>query len=115
MSITVGIFENQQNAETAIDRLDALGLDEGAIHALTREGADRGGDSLVGVFARAFRGGDGAIGGELTRLGLGREEADFYEQELEEGSILLAVEADDEHDDDVLAILREGDATVRED
>lgn len=115
MSMTVGIFDDQDAAEDAIDRLDALGLDEGSIHVLTRQRAERGEDSLAGFFARAFRGGDGTIARELTRLGLDREEAEFYEEELDEDSVLLAVEADDEADDAVLAIMRPASGTLRED
>lgn len=114
MSLTVGIFESQDQAQGAIDRLVAAGVDEGDLHVLTRAGAERGDDSLFGVFARAFRGGSGAVAGELRRLGLGSEEAEFYDDELDEGSVLLAVQADRDRDDRVLAILREGDATLRE-
>ena len=114
MSITVGIFESQQHAEDAIDRLDALGVAEGAIHVMTREGAQRRDASLVGAFARAFRGGGGAIGSELRRLGADPEEADFYERALEGDAVLLAVEADAEHEDGVLSILREAEATMHE-
>ena len=115
MSITVGIFESQDGAEGAIDRLDALGLDEGSIHVMTRRRIERSGDTIFGSLARAFHGGDGAISAELIRLGLDREEAKFYEEELEDDAVLLAVEAGDERDDGVLAIMRDANATLRED
>lgn len=114
MSITVGIFDSQDDAENAITRLDGLGLDEGSIHAMTRGRVERGGDSILGALARAFRPGDGAVAGELTRLGLDQEEAEFYEEELDSGSMLLAVEAGNEHEDAVLAIMREANGTLRE-
>lgn len=114
MSITVGIFDSQDDAEDAIDRLDALGLDEGDIHVMTRRDIERSGTSLFGSLARAFRADGGAVTGELTRLGLDQEEAEFYAEELDDESVLLAIEADDELEDDVLAIMRASSGTFRE-
>lgn len=114
MKTIVGIFDDQTNAEGAIDRIDALGVDEGNVHVLTRRGAEAGRDPLFGALARAFRGGGDAITGELTRIGLDREEAEFYDEELDDDALLLAVEADDAREADVLAIMTEANATLRE-
>lgn len=110
--MTVGIFQSHDDAEEAIDRLSDLGLDEGSIHVLTRRGVERGGDTLFASLARAFRG-EGDLSGELTRLGVDSEEAVFYEEELEDEGVLLAVETDDDDQGEVLAILREANATTR--
>lgn len=114
MSVTVGIFDNQDDAEEAIDRLAELGIDEGGIHVMTRHGIERGGESLFGTLARAFRS-EGDVSGELTRLGLDREEATFYEEELEDEGVLVAVEADADTEDEVLVIMRDSNATFRGD
>lgn len=114
MSTIVGIFHDGADAAGAIDRIDTLGVDEGRIHVLTRRGTEAGRESLFGALARAFRGGGDAIGGDLIRLGLDREEAEFYDEELDEEGLLLAVEADDDQEAEVLAIMSEANATLRE-
>lgn len=112
MSTIVGIFEDQESAETAIDRLDALEVDEGSIHVLSRNETG-GGGSLLGSVARAVSAGNTPLESRLTQLGLSRDEAAFYEQELGDEGVIVAVEADDDLDPEILAVMREANGTVR--
>jgi hypothetical protein len=114
MSTIVGMFDEQQQAERAVNGLDALGLEEGSIHVLTRARLE-GNNSLFTAFARALRPGDGAVSSELMRLGLDREEAEFYEEELDEKSVVVVVMADGERGDQAMAVMREANAAFRED
>ncbi|MEX2536408.1 MAG: hypothetical protein WD273_12505 [Trueperaceae bacterium] len=114
MSTIVGMFDDQLAAERAINGLDALGLDEGSIHVLSRAELSRGG-SLIGAFARALRPGDGAVSSELIRLGLDREEAEFYEEELDEDSVVVVVNADGENGDRAMTVMQEANAAFKED
>ena len=113
MSTIVGMFDDERKAGEIISQLDGLGLEEGAIHVLSR-GRVSGRDDIISSFARALQPGSGAVSGELMRLGLDREEAEFYEEELDEDSMLIAVQADGELGDRAMAILRQGNAAFRE-
>ena len=48
MSTIVGMFDDHQQAQQVINELDGLGLEEGSIHVLTREGVESGGTSGPG-------------------------------------------------------------------
>lgn len=114
MSTIVGMFDDHRRAERAINELDALGLDEGSIHVLTR--SQVAGDSdIITAFARALRAGTGAVSNELIRLGLDREAAEFYEEELDDESIIVAVQAEGETGDRVMGIIQGANAAVRDD
>ena len=114
MSTIVGMFDDQQAAQRAVNGLDALGLEEGSIHVLSRSGLERDG-SLLGNLARAFQSGDGAVSSELIRLGLDREEAEFYEEELDEESLLVVVRADGENGDRAMHVMQEANAAFKDD
>lgn len=111
--ITVGIFANQQEAEQAVNELDALGLDEGSIHVMTREQAESNSNGVLGGIARALSAEGGAVSSSLTSLGLDAEEAEFYERELGETGVIIAV-TDDDHADSVMRIMRAANGTVRD-
>jgi hypothetical protein len=114
MSTIVGMFDDQTQAEQAIDGLDAIGLAEGSIHVLSR--ADLTSDnSLFTAFARAIRPGEGEVSSELMRLGLDREEAQFYEEELRDDSVVVVVNADGEEGDMAMAVMQEANAAFKED
>ena len=113
MSTIVGMFDDHQAAQRAINGLDALGLEEGSIHVLSRSELSRDG-SLIGDIARAFRSGDGAVSSELIRLGLDREEAEFYEEELDEESLLVVVKADGDTGDRAMNVMQEANAAFRD-
>lgn len=113
MPTVVGIFDNQMDAGDAVNDLDALGLEEDSIRVITRRSVERS-DSLLGSLARAFTGGDSPITSGLTEAGLSAEEAEFYEQEMDEESVLVVVEAEDEHYDGVMDIMQRSQATMRE-
>jgi hypothetical protein len=114
MSTIVGMFNEQTQAQRAVNGLDAIGLEEGSIHVLTRR--DLSADtSLFGAFARAIRPGEGVVSSELMRLGLDREEAEFYEEELGDDSVVVVVNADGERGDMAMAVMREANAAFKED
>lgn len=113
MDVIVGIFDNQSDAETAVDKLDALGLEPDTIRVMTRAGIERG-DGFFGSLARAFSATGTAVGSALTSFGLGREEAEFYEEELGDEGVLIAVKADDDHAPGVLAAMRDANGVVRD-
>lgn len=113
--IVVGMFGNSDQGEEAIDRLVQAGVEEGHIHPITRHRLERTDQRAMSVLTRAVGFGSGVVSNELTRLGLGHEEAEFYEEELEERGMLLAVETEEENEDDVLKVLRDANATLRED
>jgi hypothetical protein len=112
MSVIVGIFEDQESVEGAIDRLATLDIDEGDIHVMTRYQVERG-SSFLGSLGQALSAGDTPIESRLTGLGLTAEEAQFYEQELGEEGVLVAVRAPDDQDGAVMSVMREANGTVR--
>ncbi|MEX2542187.1 MAG: hypothetical protein WD314_10260 [Trueperaceae bacterium] len=113
MSTIVGMFDDQLQAQQAVNGLDALGLDEGSIHVLSRGELNRD-SSLFAAFARAIRPGDGAVSSELMRLGLDREEAEFYEEELGDDSVVVVVKADGERGDMAMTVMQEANAAFKE-
>ena len=114
MSIVVGMFGNSDQGEAAIDRLVQAGVEQDRIHPITRHRLERTDQRAMSVLTRAVGFGTGVVSNELTRLGLGHEEAEFYEEELEERGMLLAVETEGENEDDAFNVLRDVNATLRE-
>lgn len=114
MSTIVGMFDEQQQAQKAIDALDGLGLEEGAIHVLSRRGLNTG-NSLLASLARAISAGDGALSSELIRLGLDREEAEFYEEEMGDETVVVVVKADGETGDEAMSVMRQANAALKND
>lgn len=113
MSTIVGMFDDQQQAQQAVNGLDALGLEEGSIHVFSRAELASD-DSLFGAFARAIRPGDGAVSSELIRLGLDREEAEFYEEELDGDSVVVVVQADGDAGDQAMSVMQKANAAFKE-
>ncbi len=113
-TITIGIFETSDEAQNAIDALVQAGVDEGDLHPISRQRIASDEQGAVRAVSRAVGFGTGAVSNELTRLGVGLEEAEFYEQELREDSLLLAVETTEENEEKVMSIMREANATLRE-
>lgn len=112
MSITIGIFDDAANALDAIDRLVREGIEERGLHPISRQRIERERRGLRGPLPRAVGSAKGVVSRELIDLGVDREEAEFYDEELEDGAVLLAVEADDAHDAVVQSIMREANATL---
>lgn len=110
----MGMFGSSDRGEDAIDTLVRAGVQEGNIHPITRQRLERDDRRAIAVLTRAVGFGTGMVSNELTRLGLGHEEAEFYEEELEDEGMLIAVETDDENEERILAVLRDANATLRE-
>lgn len=115
MAIVVGIFEDMGAAERGVNRLDQLDLPEGSIHVHTRQGIEGGRDSFTATLASAFSAADTPVSQHLVSLGLDREEAEFYETELGDDGVLVAVETDDDTMERVAIALREANGVVRDD
>ncbi|GEM_PF-977373 len=113
-TITIGIFETSDEAQRAIDELVKAGVAEGDLHPVSRQRIAAGEQGVLGPLSRAVGFGTGAVSHELTRLGVDQEEAAFYEDELAEESLLLAVETTEENEEKVMSIMREANATFRE-
>lgn len=110
MSTTVAVFDDLDATQRTIDRLDALGLDEGSIHVVTRRSAEPG--SWLAVFSRVLTPDEGEVASELSRLGVGDEEARFYEEELDEEGAIIVIDGEDRHDAEVRDILERGSGTL---
>lgn len=115
MAIVVGIFEDMDTAERGVNRLDSLDLPEGSIHVHTRQGIEGGQNSFFNTLASAFSTANAPVSQHLVGLGLDQEEAEFYEAELGEDGVLVAVETDDDMMDSVAGAMREANGVVRDD
>jgi len=113
VSITIGIFDDATEAQDAIDRLVREGVEDRGLHPISRQRVERVRSGLRGPHPHAVGSAKGAVSSELTSLGVDAKEAEFYDEELEDGAVLLAVEAGDAHDEVVQSIMREANATLR--
>ena len=112
--ITIGVFANRDEARQAIDELVAAGVSEGDLHPIRRQRIEESNIGTVGALTRAIGFGTGAVSNELTRFGVDQQAAAFYEDELGEDSLLLAVETTDENEDQVTSIMRRANATLHQ-
>lgn len=103
MVTTVGVFSSEADAESAVNELSSLNLREDSIRVLKRGNVESG--SWLGSLANAFTSGDNALTSELSRLGLSREEAHFYDEEVENEGVLVVVRADDDLEPQILDIM----------
>jgi len=113
-TIIIGIFDTSDEAQRAVDELVKAGVDEGDLHPISRQRIAAGEQGVLGPLSRAVGFGTGAASNELTRLGVDQEEAAFYENELSQESLLLAVGTTEENEEKVMSIMREANATFRE-
>lgn len=113
-TIIIGIFETSDEAQNAIDELVTAGVDQGDLHPVSRQRIASSEQGVMGPLSRAVGSGTGAVSNELTRLGVDQAEAEFYEQELTEESLLLAVETSEENQEAVMSTMRKANATLRE-
>ena len=111
METVVGIFDNQVDAEKAVNELDALGLPEDSIRVLRR--GDAGGGGLFSSFANVFSSGNDPVSSELTRMGLSREEAEFYEEELHNEGVLVTARVSEDDHARVMSIMRDANGVTR--
>ena len=114
METVVGIFDNQVDAEKAVNELDALDLPEDSIRVLRRGGrGDAGGGGLFSSFANAFSSGSDPVTNELTRIGLTREEAEFYNEELHDEGVLVTARVSEDDHARVMTIMRDANGVTR--
>ena len=111
METVVGIFDNQVDAEKAVNELGALGLPEDGIRVLRR--GDAGGGGLFSSFANVFSSGNDPVSNELTRMGLSREEAEFYEEELHDEGVLVTARVSEDDHARVMNIMRDANGVTR--
>jgi hypothetical protein len=105
MKRIASIFDSQADAERAVDELDSLGLEEGRIRVMTKEGATRG-DSIFTPIADALTPGDDRVSSSFATAGAGEETAEFFSQELDEGGAIVIAEVDDAQEAQALEMLR---------
>jgi uncharacterized membrane protein len=118
MAVVLGSFDTQSDAEGAMDRIKALGLEEGDFSIVVRRGAvdpppdeDQRANTQVDVAVAggavgavvggfllgplgAVAGGllaGGGLAAALVPHGVTREEAEAYERRLHQGRVVLAV------------------------
>ncbi len=111
METVVGIFDNQLDAEKAVNELDTLNLPADSIRVLRRGDADGGG--LFSSFTNAFSSGNDPVSNELTRMGLSREEAEFYDKELHDEGVLVAARVSEDDHARVMSVMREANGVTR--
>lgn len=111
--MVVGLFSDHKEVEEAVNKLSQLDIDEGDIHVISRHHQE-GNTSIIGSLGRALSPGDTPVESALTELGLGAEEARFYEQELDDTGVLVAVEADDDASTGIITALRGANGVVRD-
>lgn len=114
MKTVAGVFDTQVQAERAVSELSKLGLAEDSIRTVRRSGLDSSGRGIFASLANAIRPGDDAASSSLTALGLSSEEAEFYDQELDEDGALVIVYTSDEHHDEVMRIMRSAEGVTRD-
>lgn len=112
MPTIVGIFDDQESAEEAVNALDGLELDADSIRVLSRSGAERS-TSPFGGLARAFTAGDSKVEDSLLAMGVDRDAAAFYDEELGPEGVLVVADVGNDQADAVRAALRAAGGTVR--
>lgn len=105
MKRVAGMFDSQADAGRAVNELDSLGLEEGSIRVITKQGATEG-DSIFTPIADALTPGDDRVSSSLSAAGLGRDEAEFYSEELDEEGALVIAEVDDAQEAQALEMMR---------
>lgn len=115
MALVVGIFQDMETAEQGVNRLDDLDLPPGSIHVHTRNGIQNDHNGFLGNLAGAFTAADAPVSQYLVGLGLDSDEAEFYQTELGEDGVLVAVETDDDMMHRVADAMREAEGVVRDD
>ncbi len=117
-----GVFHTEEEAIRAINRLHEMGYTRDEISILAKDPdrfprLDDDRDINVETPGDVGKGAaTGAVtGGVLGGLGFDKEEAKVYEQNLENGDILVIVDADEDRYDNVHSTLRPGDYADRND
>ena len=88
-SLVVGVFTDSGEADTAIEELQQAGFNSDLLTLSHRRGVG----GLKNLFSK-LRGQEESIVDELKRLGLPEEEAQYYQNELDAGRIIVTVQAD---------------------
>jgi len=90
-SLVVGVFTDRGQADVAIEELQQAGFNSDLLTLSHQPGALAGG--LKNLFSK-LRGQEESIVDELKRLGVPEEEAQYYQNELDAGRIVVTVQAD---------------------
>jgi len=88
-SLVVGVFTDRGEADTAIEQLQQAGFNSDLLTLSHRRGVG----GLKNLFSK-LRGQEESIVDELKRLGVPEEEAQYYQNELDAGRIVVTVQAD---------------------
>ena len=90
-SLLIGVFTERGQADVAIEELQQAGFSTDLLSLSQRRGVLAGG--IKNLFSK-LRGQEESIVDELKRLGLTEEEAQYYQNELDAGRIIVTVQAD---------------------
>ena len=112
MPTIVGIFDDQESAEDAVNALDGLELEPDSIRWLSRSEAQRN-ESAFGNLTRVFTTGDSKVEDSLLAMGVDRDAAAFYDEELGPEGVLVVAEVDGDRAEAVRGALQGAGGTVR--
>ncbi|HEX6554743.1 MAG TPA: hypothetical protein VF026_18400 [Ktedonobacteraceae bacterium] len=90
-SLVVGVFTDRGSADVAIEELQQAGFNSDLLTLSHGRGGLAGG--LRNLFSK-LRGQEESIVDELKRMGVPEEEARYYQNELDNGRIIVTVQAD---------------------
>lgn len=110
MKTVIGIFQDRADIETAIDKFKSEGFkpkDFSIVMKDAREAEAMGDDTGANV-AGAVSGG---LPGAFMDVGLSRDEAEYYEDRVNKGAILLAVPTRENQRDLVMEIFDDSNAS----
>ena len=95
-SLIVGVFTDRVQADLAIDQLQQAGFNSDLLSLSQQQRSRAGG--VKNLFS-VLPGHQGSIVDELKRLGVPEEEADYYQNELDAGRVIVTVQADGRQQD----------------
>ncbi len=94
----IGVFDEAAGADRAIDALQAAGFSSADIHHSGRGTASTGGGGFFAGLKNFFTGDDAATPGghvadDLTNMGVSKDEAQYYDNEYNNGRTIVSVNA----------------------
>ncbi len=93
----IGVFDEAANADRAIDALQNAGFSSSQIHHSGRGAAATGGffEGVKNFFSGDDTAGSGHVANDLTGMGVSNDEAQYYENEYNNGRTVVSIDAGD--------------------
>lgn len=104
--LITGVFHEMSDASNAVSQLRAAGFSESEISVLTSDSSKH--DSFA--LTTGSKVGEGAAVGAGVGLGIPEHEAKYYEGAIEQGGMLIGVQAEGPRRDTVREILKDNRA-----